>query len=177
MWLAGLGGWPLGLCKALPGLSLISDGGVTLWSEQPLTSSAARGSQRRPCDPGDGVFWSSWRSSLRVVGWAARNCRGQSRTTWWACRPCSVTLIMAWVHPMIMGKREDVYPLGHSAMIVGTWAHKSVRPFPLASTRQVSKILPQGCLSSISFLNRGLNFKGAHEFGWEEKLHFYFYSP
>ena len=41
-----------------------------------LTSSSARGSRKWPCDPGGDVLWSTWRSKLTEVGWAARDSRG-----------------------------------------------------------------------------------------------------
>lgn len=58
-----------------------------------------------------------WR--LRVVGMGSNGCRGQSAWTWWVCKSCSVTVIMAWVHPTTMGKGEDVYPRGHPATSPG----------------------------------------------------------
>lgn len=41
---------------------------TALHTEGPLISSAARGSQRRPCDPEGDVLWSIWRSRLREEG-------------------------------------------------------------------------------------------------------------
>lgn len=104
--------------------------------------------------PGDHVTWramlsilrSTWRSRFRVVGRGSEGLWRVSVGICWVCKPCSVTVLRARVHPWPWGKGKMFTHV--TLQVMGGWrlgCHSS-SSFPVASTCEISGSSPQESL-------------------------------